>query len=250
MSQYCSSSELKNTAKEHLAGRYASVVLLTVVSIFMVIPVAYFQTFVESGISLLFGGNTTLLLSILLFLVSQVIISLSSLINIGAYLFYLKMACCHPHALSDLFYCFSEGRLGKSVMVAVCMRLPSIICSLPYIICAYIYPFPATNSYLLLALIVGIVVPIPLELALSMSYFLILDFPEYSVKDILSHSIQLMKGNKGRLFYIEISFLPLHILGIFSMGIGYLWLTPYINMTRTLFFLDLMKPNPENASVI
>ena len=55
-----------------------------------------------------------------------------------------------------------------------------------------------------------------------------------------------MKGKKLRLLYLEFSFLPLLLLSILSFGIGLLWLQPYMQMTYTFFFLDLM--NPRRAS--
>ena len=55
-----------------------------------------------------------------------------------------------------------------------------------------------------------------------------------------------MKGHKGRLFYIGLSFIPLKLLAILSLGIGFLWVYPYQYMTQTLFFLDLMNPQEES----
>ena len=69
-----------------------------------------------------------------------------------------------------------------------------------------------------------------------------LDFPERSAKEALKLSLQIMRGHKGRLFYVQISFLPLMFLCLLSFGIGYLWLVPYMNMTSAVFFLDLMNP--------
>ena len=57
------------------------------------------------------------------------------------------------------------------------------------------------------------------------------------------YAIRLMKGNMGRLFYIEVSFIPLFLLGVLSLGIGLLWITPYLNATLANFFLDLMEQN-------
>ena len=54
-------------------------------------------------------------------------------------------------------------------------------------------------------------------------------------------SRQIMKGHKGRLFYISISFLPLYLLGIFSFFIAFLWLLPYTNTVMANFYMDLMK---------
>ena len=53
-------------------------------------------------------------------------------------------------------------------------------------------------------------------------------------------SRRIMKGHRARLFYIQVSFLPLALLCMFTMGIGLLWLYPYMNSTLTHFYLDLM----------
>ena len=41
---------------------------------------------------------------------------------------------------------------------------------------------------------------------------------------------------------MTLSFLPLAILCILSIYIGFLWLTPYMQMTYACFFLDIMNP--------
>ena len=47
--------------------------------------------------------------------------------------------------------------------------------------------------------------------------------------------------HKWELFCLQMSFLPLGFLCLLSFGIGTLWLVPYMNMTQTLYFLDLMQ---------
>jgi hypothetical protein len=52
-----------------------------------------------------------------------------------------------------------------------------------------------------------------------------------------------MKGNNLRMLYLHLSFLPLEFLGVCSLGVGFLWILPYLNVTKVLFFLNLMKPD-------
>jgi len=49
----------------------------------------------------------------------------------------------------------------------------------------------------------------------------------------------LMQGNKRRMFYLELTFLGWSILNIFTLGIGSLWLTPYMQATNAAFYLDV-----------
>jgi len=57
-----------------------------------------------------------------------------------------------------------------------------------------------------------------------------------------------MKGHKWRLFKLKLSFLPLQFICLLSFGIGNLWLNPYMRMTYTEFFLDLLNPEKQNSS--
>jgi uncharacterized membrane protein len=73
-----------------------------------------------------------------------------------------------------------------------------------------------------------------------------LDFPQYTAPELIRMSIRLMKGHKGRLFYIQLSFFPLWVLSMFSCGIGILWLLPYMEATSANFYLDLIKKRAVN----
>ncbi|MGN1180443.1 MAG: DUF975 family protein, partial [Suilimivivens sp.] len=88
---------------------------------------------------------------------------------------------------------------------------------------------------------IGSIANVILSLMFSQSFYLMLDFPGYSAKDVLVKSNVIMKGNKGRLFYIDLSFIPLFLLGLCTCCIGFLWILPYYQSTRANFYLDLMK---------
>ena len=66
--------------------------------------------------------------------------------------------------------------------------------------------------------------------------------------DHLKISRQIMKGNKGRLFYIYLSFIGLQILCLLSLGIRSLWVYPYQSQTLVIFYLDVVGEIPSNIS--
>jgi uncharacterized membrane protein len=76
---------------------------------------------------------------------------------------------------------------------------------------------------------------------LSQTFFLMLDFANYTPSQLLHKSISLMKKNKWRLFKIQISFFPLVCLGYLSCCVGLLWVQPYMMATEANFYLDLIK---------
>ena len=75
---------------------------------------------------------------------------------------------------------------------------------------------------------------------LSQSFYLLQDFPDRSVPDLLKMSIRLMKGNKWRFFRMLLSFIPLTLLGIITLFIPLLWLHSYVETSLAAFYQDLI----------
>lgn len=74
-------------------------------------------------------------------------------------------------------------------------------------------------------------------LAYSLYPYVLRDEPDLSVWQTLKKSEAIMKGYKGKLFLMYLSFVGWFILGAFTFGILYIWLTPYV-MTSTVKFYD------------
>jgi uncharacterized membrane protein len=49
-----------------------------------------------------------------------------------------------------------------------------------------------------------------------------------------------MKGNKFRLFYLNVTFLPLYLLGCVTLFIPLLWVSVYRYATTCAFYQDLI----------
>ncbi|MBT3275603.1 MAG: DUF975 family protein, partial [Spirochaetales bacterium] len=55
----------------------------------------------------------------------------------------------------------------------------------------------------------------------------------------LNRSKELMQGYKGKLFGLYFSFIGWAILCMFTLGIGYLWLFPYMKASEANFYEDM-----------
>ena len=67
--------------------------------------------------------------------------------------------------------------------------------------------------------------------------------------DKVEGTFQMMDGNKWRLFCLDFSFIGWDILCSFTLGIGYLWLTPYKQTARAAFYREVSgteKPDFES----
>ena len=65
--------------------------------------------------------------------------------------------------------------------------------------------------------------------------------------DAIRKSNAMMKGHKFDLFYLELSFIGWGILCLFTFGLGFIWLIPYMYTTIAAFYEDLKAECGETA---
>ena len=92
-----------------------------------------------------------------------------------------------------------------------------------------------TGLWSLLFVIPGVVATYRYALA----PYLMAEHPEMGVMEAISQSKALMRGNKWRLFCLQLSFIGWGILSTLTLNIGDLWLAPYRNAAETAFYLEL-----------
>lgn len=79
----------------------------------------------------------------------------------------------------------------------------------------------------------------------AMTPYILKDNPEMKNNAAIEESMRMMDGHKLELFMLDLSFIGWVILSILTCGIGFLWLTPYMNMARVNFYEDLKKASVE-----
>jgi uncharacterized membrane protein len=75
----------------------------------------------------------------------------------------------------------------------------------------------------------------------SMAFFILRDNPGMSALDAITMSRNMMNGYKGKLFALMLSFIGWWFLCLFSFGIGYFWLCPYMFLSYANFYEELKK---------
>ena len=73
----------------------------------------------------------------------------------------------------------------------------------------------------------------------AMTPYLLKDNEELSGNEAIEESMRMMDGHKWDLFCLDLSFIGWMILCIFTLGIGMLWLLPYMNTARAAFYEEL-----------
>lgn len=93
--------------------------------------------------------------------------------------------------------------------------------------------------YIILWLLLLIVPGIIAALSYSMTFYIFADDKSLKPGDLLRASKKMMDGYKEKLFYLWLRFLLLALLCILTLGIGFLWLIPYVHVTMAKFYEDI-----------
>ena len=78
-----------------------------------------------------------------------------------------------------------------------------------------------------------------MSLRLARVQYILRDNPELSPNQVLRLSAEMMYGYKWKLFLLMLTFIGWGILCIFTLGIGYFWLAPYIDQTMANFYEEV-----------
>ena len=230
---YKSSAQLKAVAKEQSLGKYGTLIGANLLILAIQLLVSGFSTVSVTGNILLIIINTliTIIINILL----------GVLVSGRAYL-YMNLLYSQPVATADVFFGLRQ-QPQKAVIIQSLFVLVDFIGSVPAQIFAIRYYATGSSTDAAAALLllgIGLIINIIVGLIYSQSFYILHDFPDKSAKEILATSRRLMKGNMFRLFYLNVSFIPLYLLGIVTMFIPLLWVVVYRNATNCAFYQDLI----------
>ena len=204
-----SSSEIKQKAKEMLDGKKGKAAVMLI--IFSIV-----EAILNAITGAIFPGETTEIMEgIKVTSQSPIAGFISSFVGVflllGLTSYFMKIARGEDPEFTELF---SKGNIFikafLSAFVAgllICVGFIALI--IPGIILAYAY---------------------------TMINYIYIDNPETGIIDAVRQSRVMMKGHKFQLFCLWLSFLGWIILGLFTFGLLYLWLLPYMQVSQAVFY--------------
>jgi len=99
------------------------------------------------------------------------------------------------------------------------------------------------NIFILLWSLLLIVPGILASLSYSMTFFVMADNPGIGAIEAIDRSKEMMYGRRWKLFCLYCRFIGWALLAaIFTLGIGFLWLEPYMRASMARFYDDLNAP--------
>lgn len=251
-----SASDLKRAAREKLLGNYSIVIGAAIVINIMVRIVSSIVTAPLGGFSLLkmLVSGISIPTIIFFYLSNLIILFLSDILNCGFLYVNYRIAKGKKAAVEDIFYVFSHSPF---TVVKLCLIQLGIVVALciPFTLALIlIFTFAISmNDYISIILayiaciIIIMILMILIDLLLFCCKFIYFENNDMPAFQIIKHSMQLMKGNKGRLLYLKISFIPIFLLSLLTLGLANFWLTPYKMVTEANFYFTLLgkKPKPK-----
>lgn len=234
MRTYKSFTELMTLARYQMNGKLGTLIGALLLQELIV----FFANYIAI---VLFPGKDPIS-NIFYFIITFLIQLFAGIFQVGATLLYLYTACGMPCQISDLFYGFKHSP-DKAIKIQFVFALINAICMLPSNIVLWTSPESLNYSTFLLTSVttlLGLIVYTLVTLAIFPMFYLMLDFPNLTTMELFKKSFEVMKGNCIRYLLLQLCFFPLLLLSMFTCGLALLWVIPYMNVTCTNFYLDIM----------
>lgn len=203
---YMNRIELKEKAKDSLDGKYGDAIGV-VLLLFAISSIA-------SGFIIALKDVFHLTETNFIILSEVISIIISGLFTFGYNSYFLKLSRDEDVEVNELWskLNFIIPYIAVTILIALFTTLWTLLFIIPGIIAAFGY---------------------------SMAYYVMLDHPEMSAMEAIKESKRIMNGHKWDYFILQFSFLGWAILGIFTLGILWVWLIPYMNVTICNFYNEI-----------
>lgn len=247
-------SEIRKNARESLTGKWGTAALLMLV-----------YSLIEFGISIVYGVLSYIPLINLVAYVGMIVISVP--ISYGLTICFMEIKRGNKVECIDYFkFGFSNfkrfwcitGNILKKIWVYLLLYFVLIfaIAFISVFITAFAAALESTFVALFGCLLVFILVAAFIAVAVllviksylyTLAPYLAWDNKDMSAKDIVEKSEALMKGNRGKFFLLYLSFIGWILLCGFTLGIGLLWIIPYLQIAFVVFYENRLKENGEEV---
>ena len=81
----------------------------------------------------------------------------------------------------------------------------------------------------------------------TLTEYILAEHPELTAKEAMEMCNEMMEGNRWRLFCLDLSFIGWNILMVVTLGLSKLWVDPYQEASRAVFYRSLTQKNDTNG---
>lgn len=159
---------------------------------------------------------------------SVIIIVVNSLKNAGSI---ISLLISGPFALGLSLFSLSISRNTGAKLEQLFEGFKEYV----RVLSAYLLMVLFTILWALLLIVPGIIAGI----SYSQTFFILADDKTISPSDAIKKSKKMMYGFKWKYFCLGLRFIGWGLLSILTLGIGFLWLFPYVHVSTAKFYDDI-----------
>lgn len=168
-------------------------------------------------------------------------------VTVGYHRLNLDLIDGKPALSIGTLFCGFKSCYFKSIGVHLLLAVIDLvlwvgICFVGTVVALFtVFTSPILAVFLVLCVLVaGAALSIWITYRYALCYFILAEYPNLSVMDVLRNSAHLMQGNKFRLFCLQFSFIGWMILATCcTCGFGMYVLSPYMNATKAAFYYEV-----------
>lgn len=234
--------ECKLRARRQLCGKYGFFIMVTLVLGMLNLLLSSLVDFVFPSLQGTFNTILYLAISVLMNVIYYLLLT-------GSMLLCLNLCRGRRLKLDDLFFAFTRHPEPIAVYSVLQFLLQTVLYNAFIRVISLLWSREGFPAFLraLPFLFIGLLLFVWIQLGLSMVLYLYCDAPEKSFFSLLRESWQTMRGCRMRMLYLILSFWLAALLGVLSFGIGLLYVRPYLNISRTNFYLELCSSRRQEA---
>jgi uncharacterized membrane protein len=150
-----------------------------------------------------------------------------------------------PLYIGYLWTFLSVIRTGEQIKLSGLLQAFSEISMYLKILGTYLLMMVYMFLWFLLLIIPGVIK----AFAYSQTYFVLKDNPDIGINAAITKSRKLMHGYKWKYFLLQLSFIGWIILSLITLGIGFIWLSPYLSASNAAFYNELVKNQSDDEVV-
>lgn len=227
-----SRAEMKASAKSALKGNWKTAIIALLLAILIPsfvlgIVESIFGAYIEICENAGAADTVSLITSISSLISTGVGILIIGPLTVGFSFFGLRLVRGWEVSSTLPYRVFSAQNYGRITLTFFMMQLFIFLWSLLLIIPGIVKSF----SY-------------------AMTPYILMDHPEMGWREAITESRRMMDGHKGRLFVLMLSFILWGLFVVITLGIGVLYVAPYMEATTANFYRALKEEDINAQRVI
>ncbi len=230
-----SNREYRALAREHMKGSYGQ-------GIIIMLAIVMAQSVIQGILKAMAGESVVMITAcnILNIIIAAIIFNP---LLVGTSKFFLEQAQDRPD-MNNVFMAFRTN-LNNVVKVSFIRDIKLILWFVPFFAILFFITAELeaasviVRSAMFMPIVIVLMIPgIVKSVEYSIINYILAENPDIKSKTAFIMAREMMRGNKGRLFLLELSFIGWIALGLMAFGVGIFLVIPYEEAAVAHFYLD------------